>query len=124
MLYTFNFLECECSVFDSIPYISFYIDDYEYKLHKSNFIMRLPRTCKLDIVDNYFDNTTWELSVNFLKEYSLLFNYTDNSVTFYNVSNFNSNVYYSNPDYIKCSYEAVYYATPKCNKVQCKSVTP
>ena len=92
MLYTFNFLECECSAFDSIPYISFYIDDYEYKLHKSNFIMRLPRTCKLDIVDNYFDNTTWELSVNFLKEYSLLFNYTDNSVTFYNVSNFNSNV--------------------------------
>lgn len=92
MLYTFNFLECECSVFDSIPYISFYIDDYEYKLHKSHFIMRLPRTCKLDIVDNYFDNTTWELSVNFLKEYSLLFNYTDNSVTFYNVSNFNSNV--------------------------------
>ena len=79
----------DASYFDSIPYISFYIDDYEYKLHKSNFIMRLPRTCKLDIIDNYFDNTTWELSVNFLKEYSLLFNYTDNSVTFYNVSNFN-----------------------------------
>lgn len=92
MLYTFNFLECECSVFDSIPYISFYIDGYEYKLYKSNFIMCLPKSCKLDIVDNYFDNTTWEFSLNFLKEYSLLFNYTESSITFYNDSTFNSNV--------------------------------
>lgn len=92
MLFTFNFIECDCKIFDSIPYISFFIDEYEYKLHKENFVLKLPKTCKLDIVDNYFDNTTWEFNINFIKEFPLLFNYTDSSITFVYDSNFYDNI--------------------------------
>lgn len=85
-----QYIECSCNITHTLPQINFVFDSISYTIPLQNLFLNGNQNdnCVLGIIHSGWYKNQWVFGTPFLKDFVSLFDYSNRTVTFYSINNF------------------------------------